>query len=220
MAVVNLIRHGQTAGNAKKRYIGVTDEHLSARGAAQLSEKAYPPAEAWFLSPMRRCLETAAVAEEKASSGEAGQEWENEIWKKRVSGFLGEGKKIIVPDFRECDFGLFENKNYMELADCPEYQAWINSGGRLPFPGGEAVEEFKSRCCLAFEKMVERICQEGWTAVNAVVHGGTIMSIMERYARPQRDYYEWHVDNGGGYTLVIDPESWRRKKILDQYRKL
>lgn len=34
-----------------------------------------------------------------------------------------------VEELRECDFGIFENKNYKELSDCPEYQAWIDSGG-------------------------------------------------------------------------------------------
>lgn len=209
MVTVNLIRHGETAGNREKRYIGVTDEPLSAQGAALLKKKRYPCAEVWFLSPMRRCLETAAVAEQMAG-----------LLAKENGEARAEREKIIVPDFRECDFGLFENKNYLELADCPEYQAWIDSGGQLPFPGGEAVEAFKARCCLAFEGMLEQIRQKNWSRVNAVVHGGTIMSIMERYARPEKSYYEWRVENGCGYTLEIDMESWRKRKTLDRYRKL
>ena len=32
-----------------------------------------------------------------------------------------------------------------------------------------------------------------------VVHGGTIMSILEKYAVPRRDYFGWHCENGCGY---------------------
>ena len=193
---INLIRHGQTAGNIRKRYIGTTDEPLCREGIAQLMEKEYPKAEAWFLSPMRRCLETAALADKRAE------------------------RKIIVPDFRECDFGLFENRNYQELSDCPEYKAWIDSNGTLPFPGGEAVEDFKERCCRAFERMTEQIMEENWSVVNAAVHGGTIMSIMERYARPKRSYYQWQVENGGGYALSLETENWKKEKVLYHYRRI
>lgn len=199
---INLIRHGQTDGNSKKRYIGATDEPLSEEGIAQLKKRKYPNADVWFVSPMKRCLETADVAEH------AGVDC------------LKTGRRIVVPDFRECNFGLFENKNYQELANCPEYQAWIDSNGTLPFPGGEAVEDFKKRCCLAFERMAEQIMEADWHTVNAAVHGGTIMSIMERYARPEKSYYQWHVENGGGYTLLLEEECWTKKKVLYDYKEI
>ena len=50
------------------------------------------------------------------------------------------------PLLKECDFGDFENKNYKELSGNPDYQAWIDSGGALPFPGGEDPEGFRNRC--------------------------------------------------------------------------
>ena len=36
---------------------------------------------------------------------------------------------------------------------------------------------------------------DGETAV-FVVHGGTIMSIMEAYAVPHRDYFDYHIGTG------------------------
>lgn len=45
-----------------------------------------------------------------------------------------------------------------------------------------------------------------------VIHGGTIMNIMEEYADRQRPFYEWHVKNGGGYLIELDPVSWQKGK--------
>lgn len=38
-----------------------------------------------------------------------------------------------MADFRECDFGIFEGKNYEELKENRDYQRWLDSGGVLPF---------------------------------------------------------------------------------------
>ena len=78
-----LIRHGMTRGNRERRYIGArTDEPLCPEGVAQLRAKDYPRVERVFASPMRRCLETAAI--------------------------LYPGVPVeIVEDFREGDFGAF-----------------------------------------------------------------------------------------------------------------
>ncbi len=60
-----------------------------------------------------------------------------------------------MKSLRECDFGLFENHNYIELSS-PEYQAWIDSGGR-PFPEGESREAFIRRTLEGFREVVPGI---------------------------------------------------------------
>ena len=169
-----LIRHGATRGNLESRYIGCrTDEPLCEEGIEALKEKRYPPVQRVFSSPMKRCLETAAI--------------------------LYPGIPVeIVPDFRECDFGLFENKNYAELNGRQDYQAWIDSGGELPFPGGESRKEFAARCREAFRKLRERKPDADCALI---VHGGTIMAIMEALAQPPAGYYDFQVKNGRGYIL-------------------
>lgn len=194
---INLVRHGQTAGNQKKRYIGITDESLCWQGVEQLLDRNYPKAEVWFYSPMKRCVETA-----------------------ELMGMRLEDEQIAVRNFRECDFGLFENKNYEELADCPEYQEWVDSNAALPFPDGDDVEDFKARCTRAFAEMLNRIFREQWTMVNVVVHGGTIMSIMEKFAPEKKDYYQWHVENGCGYVLEVEETAWKEEKKISSYEKL
>ena len=173
-----LIRHGKTRGNLEKRYIGCrTDEPLTPEGAEQLRQRQYPPVGRVYASPMRRCLETAEI--------------------------LYQGvPKETVPDLRECDFGDFEGKNYAELNGREDYQAWIDSGGTLPFPGGESLEGFSDRCLAAFEELKKRAPQEDCALV---VHGGTIMAIMAAWTKEA--YFNFQVDNGKGYILEADG-SW------------
>lgn len=198
-----LIRHGETEGNLKKRYIGITDEPLCPEGIRRLEERKeagfYGSREpdAWFLSPMRRCRETAEVL-----------------------GWNRQSQTYTVEDFRECDFGLFENKNYQELADCPMYQQWVDSKGILPFPEGENPEAFRRRSCLAFEGVVDQAVEAGWKQVKLVVHGGTIMSIMERFASPPGDYFQWQVENGDGYVIYLEPEEWKKSLRMKEYHRL
>lgn len=169
-----LIRHGKTKGNLENRYIGCrTDEPLCAEGAEALRKKQYPPVVRVYVSPMRRCRETADI--------------------------LYPGvEQVIVPDFRECDFGAFENLNYEALNGRQDYQDWIDSGGEMPFPGGESRKAFALRCLEAFEKLQD---DDGLTSAAIIAHGGTIMAIMEKYGHPRGGYFDFQVKNGEGYVL-------------------
>ena len=175
-----LIRHGKTAGNLEKRYIGTTDEPLCEEGRSCLRTKKYPAADLVIVSPKRRCIETAES--------------------------IYPGQRIVVWEgLQECDFGAFEGKNYRELCGNPDYQRWIDSGGTSPFPGGERLEEFKRRCTDAFAHVIRTCSSEESLAF--VVHGGTIMAILEKYVRPKREYYDFQVENGCGYVAVFHGES-------------
>lgn len=109
------------------------------------------------------------------------------------------------------DFGEFEGKNYIELQKNPNYQAWIDSNGTLPFPGGESRETFIKRCEQGFyrmligikgrlQKMDEKQPSSKITA-GAVVHGGTIMAILSSFYGG--DYFDHQVKNGGGYRCLL-----------------
>lgn len=171
-----LIRHGQTQGNLEHRYIGCrTDEPLCAQGVDELRAKKYPPVTHVFVSPMRRCMETAQLLYPNV----------------RIE---------VIDDFRECDFGEFENKNYAELNGRADYQAWIDSNGEMPFPGGESRSDFARRCVKAFD-VISNLHEE-YCAI--IAHGGTIMAIMESYANPRGNYYDYQVKNGEGFILNDD----------------
>lgn len=171
-----LIRHGKTAGNLLRRYIGCrTDEPLCDVGRTELFALHPPEVDRVFVSPMKRCLESAAI-------------------------LYPHIEPEIIDDFRECDFGSFENRGYRELNGLAEYQRWIDSGGELPFPSGESRKEFEDRCIAAYEKL--RRSFHGDCAL--IVHGGTIMAIMEQYALPKRGYFDYQTANGYGYVLYVD----------------
>ena len=61
MIKIWLIRHGMTEGNRHQRYIGVTDEPLCPEGIERLKNITYPKPQAIFVSPLRRCQETAEI---------------------------------------------------------------------------------------------------------------------------------------------------------------
>lgn len=175
-----------TEGNRYGRYIGTTDEPLCPVGRTLLQGITYPVPEKIYVSPLRRCKETAAL-------------------------LFPEQSQEVIRELRECDFGDFENKNYQELSLNQDYQDWIDSCGLLPFPGGESREAFRERCLRGFEAAISDCICGNVSMAAMVTHGGTIMTIMEQYAVPARSFYDWLVKNGGGYLVEIDREKWRRK---------
>ena len=193
---IRLIRHFATEGNLEKRYIGVTDEEIKAECVLEHTlKKEENGREEWkpelvIVSPLRRCRQTAEIL------------------------FPGEPVHIIE-ELAECDFGEFENKNYKELEGNPHYQEWIDSNGTLPFPGGESREGFKSRNLRGFDRVVSGCIRSHVAEAALVIHGGTIMNIMEEYADIQKPFYEWHVRNGGGHEVELDENLWKngRKQL-------
>lgn len=176
------IRHGKTAGNCQKRYIGKTDEPLCSEGIEELLHRQYPDADIVVCSPLKRCIETAEIAYPH--------------------------KKIMVyENLRECDFGEFEGKNYQQLSGNSYYQRWIDSGGTLPFPDGEDHETFKKRCIKAFDAAVSD--NRKYSSIAFAVHGGTIMAILEKYAVPKGSFYNFQVKNGCGFITVAEDKKLR-----------
>lgn len=171
MKTVIFIRHGATAGNLEKRYIGRTDEPLCPFGIEQVKqlrkENFWP--DMLFASPMFRTRQSAEL-------------------------LFPEREPILLDAMRETDFGIFEGKTAAELSDDPDYQRWLDSFCLAPVPGGEAVADFKARCCAAFSAAMEQV-PEGNSAA-FVVHGGVIMAIMEAFAQPKGDFYDYHIGNG------------------------
>ena len=170
------LRHGKTAGNLRGNYVGGrTDEPLCPLGIDELKRLPRYEAQRLYISPMRRCRETAALL------------------------FPGLAP-TVVEDFRECDFGAVENLSFAELADDPRYRAWVEGNCAGPIPGGEHPDAFMARCRAAFAPLLADPSQE--TAA-LVVHGGTIMAILSGFARPERPYFSYQVKNGRGYRCAV-----------------
>lgn len=166
-----LLRHGQTPGNALGRYLGRTDEPLSPQGRAAVLALNPPKVGRVYVSPLLRCRQSAAL--------------------------LYPGQPALpVEGLRECEFGRFENKSFRELADDPDYQRWVDSGGTLPFPGGESREDFVRRTLAAFEGLDLR----GGAAI--VAHGGTVMALMSVLLGG--DYFDYQTPCATGFLCRWD----------------
>lgn len=189
---IMMIRHFQTPGNLEKRYVGRSDEELlenhelfecAARKRKVFDTLGQP--EIVIASPMKRCVKTARLL------------------------FPGK-EQVLCEKMKECDFGLFEEKNYEELKELPAYQKWLNSRGTLPFPEGESHEAFKKRCIDGFEEMINMLMQEKCQMSAMVVHGGTIMAVLSQFDKEKQEFYNWQVENGGGYLISLDEKTWKQ----------
>ena len=185
MLKIMLIRHFATPGNEKRQYIGSTDEVLSEKTA--FLKRSYPIPEYIIASPMKRCVQTA-----------------KRIWGTDLSGC----PIVLEPLMRECDFGQFEGKTYEQLKKNAAYIKWLKSGGITAFPGGEDQEEFRKRCVEGMKKQVRFLIARHVKYAAFVVHGGTIMAILSKWAVPQFDYFHWQVKNGCGYGVRLDMDEW------------
>ena len=179
---IDWVRHGQTPGNLEKRYVGSTDEGLTEEAVTKAKERhgqiASPP-ELVFVSPRIRCRQTADL--------------------------LYPGcPQIVIEELAECDFGRFEYKNYQELTGDADYQAWIDSGGTIGFPGGENRADFIRRCRRGFDRAVQISEEKGLSHIAMAVHGGTIMAVLSELGKPSRDYFEWQCGNLDGFLTVYD----------------
>ncbi len=182
---VILCRHSTTAGNQKKQYIGITDQPLCPEGE-QLARRCTPDmeVETIYCSPLRRAVATGRILYPRA-------------------------RVVLVPALREMDFGLFEQKSYLDLGQDPQYQQWLDSGCQDPCPGGESIAQFARRVCQGFEQIVEQAAAQGQERVVLVAHGGTLMALMGTYAWPRQDYFQWKTPNCGGYAARWDGEKRR-----------
>lgn len=195
---IAMIRHGKTKGNEEKRYIGQTDEPLSSAGIAEISHflSSYCPIQPdiLFSSPLKRCLETARLLFPQLSP-------------------------IQLPELSETDFGKFEGKNCEELNQSPElsplWQAWIDSNGALPFPDGEAPEEFIKRTVHGFSEAITGLLSTVPPLETAafLLHGGSIMALLDTYVpkdyfHRHDNFYSWRVPNTDGYLLLLDKKDW------------
>lgn len=174
------LRHGKTLGNLEKRYIGSgTDEELINEGVFELSKIDFDAEDFGvskvYVSPMIRCRQSASIL------------WPDSSFE-------------IVEDFKEIDFGDFEGKNYLELSDNPDYQAWIDSNGEMPFPNGEKKSDFIERNYEAFKEIVFSDQKNDRFAF--VFHGGSIMAILSRLTG--KDYYDFQVPCGQGYEVIMN----------------
>ena len=175
-----LIRHGTTQGNKEQRFIGVLDVPLAPEGEelARRVAPTLPAVDHVYRSPLLRCEQTAQL-----------------LWP--------DAEKTVIPELRETDFGPFEGKNHEELKDDPLYQQWITTADFAKIPVGESAADAVERASQGLSLLLKDAKEQGYERVGVVSHGGTLMGLLWRFGRPEREYYGWMCPNCGGYRALV-----------------
>lgn len=183
-SILHFFRHGTTLGNERKAYIGETDEPLSAKGRKALAPYSHKVAQV-FVTSKCRTQETATLLFPKA-------------------------EQRIVQGLEEMNFGIFEQKNSLDLTGDPSYQHWVDQGCRSPCPQGEGLELFRERVASAFLNLMSSCPMSTPTATPSpmseqeknslkhhyfVVHGGTIMALTSTFL-PNTSYFDYQIPCG------------------------
>ncbi len=149
-----LIRHAEPDASVQGRCYGSLDTSLSSAGreqAARLAERlTAEPFSAIYSSPRRRAIETAQAI----------------------------GRDIImVPEFRELDFGDFEGRTYDDIAAThPDlYRQWMETPTEVNFPNGESFVQMQTRVLHSYRAL---LAQHGGETIGIVAHGGVARIIL------------------------------------------
>lgn len=198
--LIHLIRHGLTDGNLEGRYIGSTDISLCEQGKELLKEQKNNTR-----TLPRRCATPAPCT---AAC-------------RRRKSFIRSLTPQVITDFRETDFGEWENKTAAQLAkEDPDFAAWMEGGKQVTPPGGENGGWFMQRTCAAFEHMVDGMLRQDIHSAAAILHGGSMMAILAAYGLPRAQFYDWMTQPGCGYSLRITPGLWMRSMVAEVYETI
>lgn len=136
MTTIYLVRHGSTAWNENPRFRGLADLALSDKGNQQAAALARmlrnKPLSAVYSSPLRRAVQTADVL---ASV---------------------HGLRVQLRDgFKSVDYGQWEGKTEQEVqgSDPELYAQFLNAIEAVRFPGGESMEEMRTRAFCALQEI-------------------------------------------------------------------
>lgn len=186
MRRLTLIRHGLTEGNVRRWYYGALDLPLCEAGADALREAAaagfYPPV------GQAKILTSGLLRTEQT-----------------LRLLYGDVPHEVWPELREISFGIFEGKSYDELNGRADYAAWLAGDwfGNVP-PGGESFAQAQARILAGLARM-----QAQGEDILAVVHGGTVLTIMQAlFPEEEKNGYEWQPRPGGGYRLDLEAHTW------------
>jgi broad specificity phosphatase PhoE/ribonuclease HI len=155
-----LLRHGETAHTAEKRFSGSDGEdppltregERQARAAAERIVRS-GTVDVVVSSPMRRARQTADIA--AAALGVTVTE---------------------APDFRECAFGEWEGLTFAEVRDgWPEQLASWLADATVAAPGGESIDAVRRRVRAARDKLLARHPQR---TVLVVTHVTPVKSLV------------------------------------------
>lgn len=193
MALVILVRHGQTDENINGRISGQGPVPLNIRGheQARLAAEVLVPLGVTHIcsSPIVRARQTADILAE------------------RLQQSIEE-----LPDLREVEYGDWEGKTFGEMRGHPVAHQVFNDPVRAAFPNGESLVAVQQRGVGVIEGLRE-VHPQGIVVV--VSHGDVIRTALAHYlGMPFNEYRRIDLDNGAISVLELF-DSWVRVKALN-----
>ena len=152
-----LLRHGQTALSAERRYSGRGDPPLTETGLSQAAAAAHRLATfgvtAIVTSPLTRARQTADQVAKTTGAPVA-----------------------ALDDLTETDFGAWEGLTFLECRtrDPELHSAWLTNPS-VPTPGGESFDQVHERVARARDRILER---HGGGTVVVVSHVTPIKTLL------------------------------------------
>jgi broad specificity phosphatase PhoE len=193
MALVILVRHGQTDENINGRISGQGPIPLNVRGEeqARLAAEVLSPLGVTHIlsSPLVRARQTA------------------EILAQRLQRPIEE-----VPDLREVGYGDWEGKTFGDMRSHPVAHQVFNDPASAVFPNGEGLVDVQRRGVQVIES-VRYTYPQGIVVV--VSHGDVIRTALAHYlGMPFNEYRRINLDNGAISVLELF-DDWVRVKALN-----
>lgn len=178
--IVELWRHGLTAGTIARRYEGAgTDSALDIPATRSALSRSPGPAGAprrVFVSDMRRCVETARL--------------------------IYPGAPLVLRrDLREIHFGEFEGRLFADMEHDRAYRRWVDSGCEEACPGGEDKAGFTRRVVAGVLAILEEESARGSSYAAIVAHGGCARAVLSELARPRIPYFSVDAPPAGRWLL-------------------
>jgi len=193
MALVILVRHGQTDENVSGRISGQGPVPLNARGQeqARLAAEVLAPLGIThiFSSPLVRARKTA------------------EFLAERLQKSIEE-----IPDLREVGYGDWEGKTFNDMRTHPVAHQVFHDPINATFPNGESLLEVQQRGIQVIE-WVRNTYPQG--IVTVVSHGDVIRTALAHYLGMSfNEYRRLDLDNGAISVLEL-LDGWIRVKALN-----
>ncbi|OZU87324.1 histidine phosphatase family protein [Virgibacillus indicus] len=189
VVAITLFRHGLTEENKRKSYLGWNDSPLSKEAIKTLTSYKFSGCGYDLLvsSDLQRCLYTIGL-------------------------LFSKEKPMVLSEFREMNFGMFQGKSYKELRDVEEYQQWIDNMYSYTPPEGESFEQFTKRVERGWNILAEIILQKGARKPFVVTHGGVIRYLLSKFSPDNKEFWEWSIPEATGYELIFHTNQLRREE--------
>lgn len=183
---VTLFRHGITAENLEKKYVGWSDPPITmeARHALKAMRSEMPRYDVCLSSDLTRCRQTADILCQESLKAE------NEA-------------------FREMNFGRWELHTYEHLRQDEAYRNWLSDPLSRRPPDGEGFADMEKRVMSGWVSLKREIHKQGYQEVLLVTHGGVIRSLLTKLADEAKPFWEWHIAHGSGIRLSWTYRDWK-----------